>query len=97
MVRPRTEFDALQPTQEPRWFVVRTVHGRIVKSRRLPPNTHLVREFLTSVIAYIDEGWNIGEFSLRSAFYVATKVGERVEVMISATNPHEPIKPMYGA
>jgi hypothetical protein len=96
MVRRRTEYDVLQSTGESRWFVVRAVHGRILKSRLLPPGTHLQREFVASIIAYIDEGWTIGDFSSRSAFYVATKRAERIEVMISASDPYQPLQSQYA-
>lgn len=96
MVRRRTEYDSLQPTREPRWLVVRSVHGRVLKSCLLPPGTHLLREFATSIVAYIDEGWSIGEFSSRSAFYVASKPQDRIEVSISASDPNVPLESMYG-
>jgi len=96
MVRRRTEYDVLQPTEELRWLVVRAVHGRVLKSRRLPRGTHLQREFLASIMAYIDEGWTIGDFSSRSAFYVATKLADRIEVTISASDPYLPLQSPYG-
>ena len=96
MVRRRTEYDVLQPTGESRWLVVRAVHGRVLTSRRLPPGTHLQREFLASIMAYIDEGWTIGDFSSRSAFCVATKLAERIEVTISASDPYLPLQSPYG-
>jgi hypothetical protein len=96
MVRRRTEYDPLQPTKELRWYVERAAHGRVLKSRLLPPGTHLQRVFVASIIAYIDEGWTIGDFSSRSAFYVATKHADRIEVMISASDPYLPLQPQYA-
>ena len=96
MVRRRAEYDVLQSTGESRWFVVRAVHGRVLKSRLLPPGTHLQREFVASIIAYIDDGWTIGDFSSRSAFYVATKSADRIEVMISASDPFLPLQSQHA-
>ena len=96
MVRRRTEYNTLEPTGKPRWLVVRTVHGRIVKSRLLPPGAHIQREFVASTLAHIDEGWTVGEFSSHTAYYAATKPTERIEVTITATDPSKPLESMYG-
>ena len=95
MVRRRSEFDVLLPTHQPRWLVVRTIHGRILSCSFLPPGTHLLREFVASIMSHIDDGWAIGEFSSHSGFYIASKLGERLEVMISASDPNVPARPMY--
>lgn len=72
------------------------MHGRVLKSRLLPPGTHLQREFVASIIEHIDGGWIVGEFSSRSAYYIASKPTERIQVEITPSDPNEPLKPIYG-
>jgi hypothetical protein len=96
MARRRTEYNSLEPTGQPRWLVVRTVHGRIMNCRLLPPGAHIQREFVASILSHIDEGWVVGEFSSHAAYYAATKPNERIEVTITATDPSKPQESMYG-
>lgn len=96
MVRRRTEYNTLEPTGQPRWLVARTVHGRILKSRLLPPGSHIQREFVASILGHIDDGWTISEFSSHVAYYAATRPTERIEVTITATDPNLPLESMYG-
>jgi hypothetical protein len=94
MVRRRATFHPLEPTSTPRWYVVRTMHGSIVESRRLVAGADLTRIFITAMLAWMDGGWVIGEFSSTSATFFCTRATEQRSVSIEQADPHD--RPMYG-
>jgi len=61
----RNVFDPLEPTKEPRWYVVRNMHRTVLEARALPagagcrPQVHLRRDHAR----HIDAGWKLGELS----------------------------------
>src|ERR1035441_859995 len=63
MIRRRATFDPLEPTREPRWLVVRNMHGALLEARSLSPGSDLKRAFVALMLEWIDAGWQLGEFS----------------------------------
>ena len=105
MPRKRNAQDPLEPTVEPHWYVVRSMHGTVIESRELPLGTDLKREFLVAMLRWLDAGWRLGEFSSATATFFcdpptgAVEAGRRPEVhrrmvSIDPTDPHD--VPMYG-
>jgi hypothetical protein len=95
MARRRALFNPLEPTPAPRWYVVRTMHGTIIESRPLVAQANLTHVFITAMLAWMDGGWTIGEFSSTSATFFCTRDLERRMVSIDPTDPHE--TQIYGA
>jgi hypothetical protein len=94
MVRRRPLHDPLEPTQEPRWYVVRSMHGTVIEARQLPGGTNLKRAFLSAMIEWIDDGWTVKEFSSSAAAFFCDRSPERRMISIDPTDPHD--VPMYG-
>jgi hypothetical protein len=94
MVRRRALHDPLEPSSEPRWYVVRSMHGTVLESRRLPDGADLKRTFLTAMLQWLDDGWRLGEFSSASASFFCDRNPERRMVSIDPTDPYD--VPMYG-
>ena len=69
MVRRRAVFYPLERTSKPRWYVVRSMHGTVIESRLLPSAADLKREVVASMLAWTDEGWQVGEFSSVAATF----------------------------
>jgi hypothetical protein len=95
MVRRRAVFNPLKSSTEPRWYVVRSMHGAIIESRPLVTGANLTHIFITAMLAWMEGGWTISEFSSTSATFFCARDLERRMVSIDPTDPDEP--PMYGA
>jgi hypothetical protein len=91
----RNVFDPLEPTAEPRWYVVRDRLNRVEEARALPPGTDLKRILVTAMLDRIDAGWHLGEFGSRGGSFFCIKGSERCQVGIEAADPGRPIG--YGA
>jgi hypothetical protein len=61
----RNVYDPLEPTKEPRWYVVRGRKSELLESRPLPVGTDLKRVLVAAMLNRIDAGWQLGEFSSR--------------------------------
>ena len=83
----RNVFDPLEPTTEPRWYVVRNMQQAVLEARRLDTGADLKRAFIAAILEHIDAGWQIGDFGSRSTTFFCDKGGERRMVEISPTNP----------
>jgi hypothetical protein len=94
MVRRRAAFNPLDPTQAPRWYVVRSMHGSIIESRPLVAGANLTHVFITAMLAWMEGGWVISEFSSTSATFFCSRGPDRRMVSIDPTDPHE--ISMYG-
>jgi hypothetical protein len=94
MVRRRTAFNPLEPTPSPRWYVVRSMHGSVIESRPLVAGADLTHAFITAMLAWMDGGWSIREFSSTSATFFCARGVERRMVSIDPTDPRD--VPMYG-
>lgn len=94
MVRRRQRHDPLEVTSEPRWYVVRSMHGSVLESRRLPAKADLKRLFLEAMLEWLDAGWTLTEFSSVSASFFCARNTERRTISIDPNDPHE--VPMYG-
>jgi hypothetical protein len=88
MVRRRSVFNPLEPTDAPRWYVVRTMHNTVIESRQIEAGADLTHAFINAMLAWLDGGWTIGEFSSVSATFFCTRGAERRMVGISPTDPH---------
>jgi hypothetical protein len=95
MVRRRAAFNPLEPSPAPRWYVVRSMHGAIIDSRPLVAGANLTHVFITGMLAWMEGGWVISEFSSTSATFFCTRGLERRMVSIDPMDPYEP--QMYGA
>ena len=95
MVRRRAQPDPLAPNAEPRWYVVRSMHGTVLEARELPRGADAKRAFVAAMLEWIDAGWSLGEFSSASATFFCDRHPERRMVSIDPTDPHE--VPPYGA
>jgi hypothetical protein len=95
MVRRRATFNPLETTSAPRWYVVRTMHGSVIESRELSPGADLKHVFVTAMLAWMDGGWQIGEFSSNSGTFFCTRAHERRAVSIVPIDPYD--VPMYRA
>ena len=91
----RSVFDPLEPTQEPRWYVVRDARSTLLEARPLPPSTDLKRVFIAAMLERIDAGWKLGEFSSRGGSVFFTRGSERCMLGIEAADPGQPVG--YGA
>jgi hypothetical protein len=88
MVR-RSIYDPLEPTQEPRWIVVRSMHGAVLESRQLPTGADLKRVFIASMLQWIDDGWTLGEFSSRTGALFCNRLNDRRMISVDAGDPHD--------
>jgi hypothetical protein len=95
MVRRRAVFNPLEPSPAPRWYVVRSMHGAVIESRPLVAGANLTHVFITAMLAWMEGGWTISEFSSTSATFFYTRDPERRMVSIDPADPYEP--EMYGA
>jgi len=94
MTRRRQAHDPLEATTDPRWYVVRSMHGRVLESRPLPAGTDLKRAFLLAMLQWLDDGWQLGEFSSAAATFFCDRNPERRMVSIDPSDPDD--VPMYG-
>jgi hypothetical protein len=94
MIRKRAAHDPLESSAEPRWYVVRSMHGTVLESRALAAGADLKRVFVLAMLHWIDAGWRLGEFSSTSAAFFCDRHPERRMVSIDPTDPHD--VPMYG-
>ena len=94
MARRRNVYNPLDPASAPRMYVVRSMHGSIIESHQLVANADLTHVFLTAMLAWMEGGWSISEFSSSSATFFCTRGTDRRMVSIDPTDPHD--VPMYG-
>ena len=83
----RNVFDPLEPTHEPRCYVVRNMRRTVIEARVLPAGADLNRALVAAMLEHIDTGWRLGEFSSRTGFFFCDKAGERRMAEISPSNP----------
>jgi hypothetical protein len=95
MVRRRTAFNPLETTAAPRWYVVRSMHGTVTESRLLPGGADLKREIIVSMLAWIDAGWELSEFSSVSGTFFCNRNPERRMVSIDTADPND--SPIFGS
>ena len=95
MVRRRAAFNPLAPSPAPRWYVVRSMHGSVLDSRPLVGDANLTQVFITAMLAWMEGGWTISEFSSTSATFFCIRNLERRMVSIDPTDPFDP--PVSGA
>jgi hypothetical protein len=63
------------------------MYGALLEARPLPPGTDLKRAFVAAMLAWIDAGWQLSEFSSRTGVFFCTRGVERRMVNITPTNP----------
>ena len=83
----RSVFDPLGPSKEPRWYVVRNMHGALLEARPLPAGSDPKRAFVAAMLEWIDGGWRIGEFSSTGGVFYYVRGVEQRQVEITPTNP----------
>ncbi|HLW24466.1 MAG TPA: hypothetical protein VKT22_08925 [Steroidobacteraceae bacterium] len=94
MQRRRAGPDPLGASSEPRWYVVRSMHGTLLETRELPRGTDLKRAFLEAMLDWMKAGWSIGEFSSACATFFCDRPPERRMVSIDPADPRD--VPLYG-
>ena len=94
MVRRRNVYNPLDSALTPRWYVVRSMHGTIIESRQLVVDANLTHVFVSAMLAWMEGGWAISEFSSSSATFFCTHGPDRRMVSIDPTDPYD--VPMYG-
>jgi len=94
MIRRRASADPLAASSEPRWYVVRSMHGTVLEASELPAGADLKRAFVQAMLEWMDAGWSVGEFSSASATFFCDRHPERRMVSIDPADPHA--VPMYG-
>lgn len=72
---------------EPRWYVVKDMHGKVSESRQLHHGSDLKRAFVAAMLEHIDAGRELGEFSSTGDVFFCTKGAERRMVEITPSNP----------
>lgn len=87
MTPRRALFDPLEPSSEPRWYVVRAVHGAVLEKRPIAAGTDLKRLFASAILEWIDAGWRVGEFSSCAGTFFCARGIERRSVTIQSTDP----------
>jgi hypothetical protein len=95
MVRRRAAFDPLETAASPRWYVVRSMYGTVIESRLLPPGADLKYEFVTSILAWMNSGWKVGEFSSVTGTFFCDRHSERRMICIEFTDPRA--APKFGS
>jgi hypothetical protein len=95
MIRRRHASNPLEPTDELRWYTVRSMHGALLEARALPRGSDLKRAFVCAMLEWLDAGWQLGEFSSVSGTFFCTRGPERRMVGISPGDPQ--CEHRYGA
>jgi hypothetical protein len=90
----RNVHDPLEPTREPRWYVVRDKLNRVLEVRSVS-GSDLKRLFVGAMLERINAGWQLGEFSSRGGSFFCTRGAERCQIWIEAVDPGRPVG--YGA
>jgi len=70
------------------------MHGSVIEARPLVANADLTRLFVSAMMAWMEGGWRIGEFSSTSATFFCDRGSERRMVSIDPSDPYD--VPMYG-
>lgn len=73
-----------------RWLAVIDVWGRVIESRMLPPDADLKGAMVTTLARYVNEGWNLEEYSWRSAMAFINRGKDRYMVQIQPSDPGQP-------
>src|SRR6185437_16905291 len=92
MTPRRALFDPLQRRDEPTWLVVRNMTGTILDSEEIPAGVDLKRRFAVAMLAWMDAGWQLGEFSSAGGTFFCAKGPERRMVGIQPTEPGHPLQ-----
>jgi hypothetical protein len=72
---------------EPRWYTVRNMHGALLESRHLAAGSDMKRAFVAAMLAWIDAGWQLGEFSSTGGVFFCARGADRRMVSITPTDP----------
>src|SRR5579862_2222316 len=87
MTPRRNVYDPLEPTTEPRWYVVRSMDGAILEAHQLTAAADLKHAFAAAIQRWIDAGWTVGEFSSRAGVFFCSWGAERRAVSIEPNDP----------
>ncbi len=68
------------------------MHGTVIESRLLPPGADLKHEFVTSILAWMDSGWKVGEFSSVTGTFFCDRNCERRMICIEFADPRAAAK-----
>ncbi len=70
------------------------MHGTVIDSRPLVVGADLTHVFITAMLAWLEGGWTINEFTSKAGFFFCSRDGERRMVSIDPSDPHD--TPAYG-
>lgn len=85
----RALLDRLEPSGEPRWYVVRSAHGAVLEKRVIAGGTDLKRLFVSAMLEAIDAGWHLEEFSSCAGSFFCSRGIERRIVTIQPIKASE--------
>ena len=87
MTPRRALIDPLQKSDKASWLVVRNMTGAVLDSQEIAAGADLVRAFVAAMLAWLDDGWRLGEFSSTAGTFFCTRGNERRMVGIQSTEP----------
>jgi hypothetical protein len=88
--RRRSESDALNPTREPTWLVVRDEFRTVLESRALAPMADLRAALEAVREARIADGWDADAIGRRTAFFFCKREGKRLFTCVERRDPALP-------
>jgi hypothetical protein len=77
----------LERVNEPRWLAVTDVWGKVIETHALLPGADLKGAMVTTLARYVLAGWNLEEYSWRSALAFINRGKDRYMVQIRSTDP----------
>jgi hypothetical protein len=69
----RSNFDPLEISNSPTWYVVRNMRGALVEARPLPAGSDLKRAFIAAMLEWIDGGWQFREFNSSGGVFLCMR------------------------
>ena len=66
------------------------MHGAVIEKRHVSGGTDLKRMFVSAMLAWIDAGWHLGEFSSCAGTFFCVRGTERRLVTIQSIDPDTP-------
>jgi hypothetical protein len=64
------------------------MHGTVIESRLLPAGADLKYEFVVSILAWMNGGWKVGEFSSVTGTFFCDRNFERRMICIEFIDPN---------
>jgi hypothetical protein len=65
------------------------MHGTVIACRQLAAGVDLKREFVAALVAWMNDGWQVGEFSSASGTFFCDRSQERRMISIEYADPKD--------